>query len=82
MSEPITIYMVKAEESFLGAESEVARGRYNNAVNRCYYACSGRDRALRQASSRRLVGEGIGATPLSNRRLLASRNGISAVDQC
>jgi len=39
MSEPITLYMLKAEESLLGAESELAQGRYNNAVNRCYYAC-------------------------------------------
>jgi uncharacterized protein (UPF0332 family) len=39
MSEPLTIYLAKAEESFLGAQSEVVQGRYNNAANRCYYAC-------------------------------------------
>ena len=51
MSEPITLYMVKAEESLLGAESELVQGRYNNAVNRCYYACfQAAVAALRQAS--------------------------------
>lgn len=51
MSEPITLYMVKAEESLLGAENELAQGRYNNAVNRCYYACfQAAVAALRQAS--------------------------------
>src|SRR5262245_6759041 len=33
------IYLTKAEESLRGAESEFAQGRYNNAANRCYYAC-------------------------------------------
>src|SRR5688500_2974657 len=33
------IFMAKAEESLAGAESELAAGRYNNCVNRCYYAC-------------------------------------------
>lgn len=39
MSEPLTIFMAKADESLLGAQSEVAQERYNNAANRCYYAC-------------------------------------------
>lgn len=39
MSEPLTIYLAKADESLLGAQSEVDQGRYNNAANRCYYAC-------------------------------------------
>ena len=39
MSEPLTIYLTKADESLLGAQSEVDQGRYNNAANRCYYAC-------------------------------------------
>ena len=39
MSEPLTIYLAKAEESFLGAQSKVVQGRYNNAANRCYDAC-------------------------------------------
>jgi len=33
------IYLTKAKESLRGAESEFAQGRYNNATNRCYYAC-------------------------------------------
>src|SRR5437016_5874226 len=39
MSEPLHIYLIKAEESLRGAESEFAQGRYNNSANRCYYAC-------------------------------------------
>jgi uncharacterized protein (UPF0332 family) len=31
-------FLVKAEESLAGAESELAHGRYNNCANRCYYA--------------------------------------------
>ena len=38
MSEP-SVYLAKAEESLLGAASELAQGRYNNSVNRAYYAC-------------------------------------------
>jgi uncharacterized protein (UPF0332 family) len=33
------VFLVKAEESLAGAESEFANGRYNNCANRCYYAC-------------------------------------------
>ncbi len=32
-------YLLKAERSLLGAESEYAAGRYENVANRCYYAC-------------------------------------------
>ena len=39
MSEPAQIYLAKAEESVLGAESEFVHGRFNNVANRCYYAC-------------------------------------------
>lgn len=39
MSEPFQAYLAKAEESLLGAASEFAYGRYNNSVNRAYYAC-------------------------------------------
>lgn len=35
----IELYAEKAQESLAGAESEFANGRYNNCVNRCYYAC-------------------------------------------
>lgn len=34
-----TLYLARAEESLLGAESECAQGRANNAAHRCYYAC-------------------------------------------
>jgi uncharacterized protein (UPF0332 family) len=33
------IFLVKAEESLSGAESEFANSRYNNCANRCYYSC-------------------------------------------
>ena len=33
------IFLVKAEESLLGAESEYANRRYQNCANRAYYAC-------------------------------------------
>jgi uncharacterized protein (UPF0332 family) len=39
MLEADSIFLDKAEESFIGAESEHANGRYNNVANRCYYAC-------------------------------------------
>ena len=39
MEQDITIYLAKATESLLTAESEFANGRYNNAANRAYYAC-------------------------------------------
>src|SRR5918993_293059 len=38
--EPTTaIYLAKAYESLLTAESEFANGRYNSCANRSYYAC-------------------------------------------
>lgn len=39
MSESLHIYLAKAEESLLGAQSELDQGRWNNSANRCYYAC-------------------------------------------
>src|SRR5262245_33651301 len=39
MTDSLPIYLTKAEESLQGAASEFAQGRYNNAANRCYYAC-------------------------------------------
>jgi len=33
------IYLVKAQESVAGAESEFVNDRYNNSANRVYYAC-------------------------------------------
>lgn len=37
--EIVELFTTKAQESLAGAESEFANGRYNNCVNRCYYAC-------------------------------------------
>jgi uncharacterized protein (UPF0332 family) len=39
MIEPLNVYLEKAEESLVGAESEFTNRRYNNAASRCYYAC-------------------------------------------
>jgi len=39
MDQDITIYLAKATESLLTAESEFVNGRYNSCANRCYYAC-------------------------------------------
>jgi uncharacterized protein (UPF0332 family) len=39
MTDSLPSYLTKAEESLLGAESEFAQGRHNNAANRCYDAC-------------------------------------------
>src|SRR3712207_2790846 len=33
------VYLAKASESLLSAESEFVNGRYNSCANRCYYAC-------------------------------------------
>ena len=58
MSELSQLYLIKAEESLLGAESEFTHGRYNNVANRCYYACfQAAVAALHQA----------GITPCGNR---------------
>lgn len=51
-SEVTEIYLIKAEESLAGAESEFINGRYNNTANRCYYACF-------QAAIAALLQEGI-----------------------
>jgi uncharacterized protein (UPF0332 family) len=39
MEPTTTIYLTKAIESLLTAESEFANGRYNSCANRSYYAC-------------------------------------------
>ena len=39
MEPTTTIYLTKAYESLLTAESEFANGRYNSCANRSYYAC-------------------------------------------
>jgi uncharacterized protein (UPF0332 family) len=33
------VYLAKATESLLTAESEFVNGRYNSCANRCYYSC-------------------------------------------
>ena len=38
METDISIYLAKASESLLSAESECSNGRYNSCANRCYYA--------------------------------------------
>jgi uncharacterized protein (UPF0332 family) len=48
------IYLVKAADSLAGARSEYANGRYDNCVNRAYFACF-------QAAVAALLREGIGA---------------------
>jgi uncharacterized protein (UPF0332 family) len=52
MEQTITIYLAKATESLLTAESEFVNGRYNSCANRCYYACF-------QAAIAALLSEGI-----------------------
>ena len=52
MEQDITIYLAKATESLLTAESEFANGRYHSCANRCYYACF-------QAAIAALLREGI-----------------------
>ena len=52
MEQDITIYLVKANESLLTAESEFVNGHYNSCANRCYYACF-------QAAIAALLREGI-----------------------
>src|SRR5919106_4795047 len=39
MDQDGAIYLTKAIESLLTAESEFVNGRYNSCANRCYYAC-------------------------------------------
>ena len=39
MNDAADFFLLKAEESLAGAESELTNGRYNNCANRCYYAC-------------------------------------------
>src|SRR6266571_284679 len=39
MADEHLIYLTKAQESLLGAQSGFANRRYNNCANRCYYGC-------------------------------------------
>jgi uncharacterized protein (UPF0332 family) len=52
MEQTTTIYLTKAIESLLTAETESINARYNSCANRCYYACF-------QAAIAALLMEGI-----------------------
>src|SRR3712207_2097927 len=52
MEHDIIVYLAKATESLLTAESEFINGRYNSCANRCYYSCF-------QAAIAALLREGI-----------------------
>jgi uncharacterized protein (UPF0332 family) len=52
MEQDTAIYLTKAIESLLTAETESINGRYNSCANRCYYACF-------QAAIVALLSEGI-----------------------
>lgn len=52
MEDDAAIYLAKATESLLTAESEFVSARYNSCANRCYYACL-------QAAIAALLREGI-----------------------
>jgi uncharacterized protein (UPF0332 family) len=52
MESDAEIYLAKAAESLLTAESEFINSRYNSCANRCYYACF-------QAAVAALIQEGI-----------------------
>jgi uncharacterized protein (UPF0332 family) len=52
MEQDIAIYVAKAVESLLSAESKFVNGRYNSCANCCYYACF-------QAAIAALLREGI-----------------------
>jgi hypothetical protein len=59
MNEARRVFLLKAEESLSGAESEFANDRNNNCANRCYYACF-------QAAIAALLTEGISNHALSS----------------
>ncbi|HEX5497925.1 MAG TPA: HEPN domain-containing protein [Thermomicrobiales bacterium] len=39
MNQDAIVFLAKASENLLAAESEFVNGRYNSCANRCYYAC-------------------------------------------
>jgi hypothetical protein len=67
MTDPLPIYLTKAEESLRGAESEFAQGRYNNAANRCYYACFQADVAALHHASVAPRGDRTSSRPFGSR---------------
>jgi uncharacterized protein (UPF0332 family) len=52
MADVADLYLAKARASLAGAQSELAQQRFDNAVNRAYYACF-------QAAIYALLGAGI-----------------------
>jgi uncharacterized protein (UPF0332 family) len=52
MDSDAVLFLAKAAENLLAAESEFVNGRYNSCANRCYYACF-------QAAVAALLREGI-----------------------
>ena len=66
MQQDISIYLTKAMESLLTAETESINGRYNSCANRCYYACF-------QAAIAALLSEGIHPTGQWNHQFVQTQ---------
>jgi uncharacterized protein (UPF0332 family) len=66
MQQDRAIYLTKAIESLLTAQSESINGRYNSCANRCYYACF-------QAAITALLIEGIRPTGQWNHQFVQAK---------
>jgi uncharacterized protein (UPF0332 family) len=66
MEQDIAIFLTKAMESLLTAETESINGRYNSCANRCYYACF-------QAAIAALLIEGIQPTGQWNHQFVQAK---------
>ncbi len=66
MEPTTTIYLTKAYESLLTAESEFANGRYNSCANRSYYTCF-------QAAIAAILTEGIRPTGQWNHQFVQAQ---------
>jgi uncharacterized protein (UPF0332 family) len=66
-------YIGKAVESLIGAESEMAAGRHNNAANRAYYAAF-------QAVLAALIEESVSVTNIRSGQILSHKAVISFFD--
>ena len=51
-AEAVEAFLAKARESLAGAQNEIVNARYNNSINRSYYACF-------QAAVAALLREGV-----------------------
>src|SRR4051812_37989873 len=60
-------YLAKAQESLASAESDLAAGRYNSCVNRCYFAWF-------QAAVSALVREGLVSARVRHTHASIARN--------